>query len=83
MYKNERIEKRLVRSFVLVTILTAFAAVIALIALLVVANRYSFALKNYGFSQGDIGKMMTTFADSRSATRAVIGYTDDELVNFP
>ena len=80
MYKNERIEKRLVRSFVLVTILTAFAAVIALIALLVVANRYSFALKNYGFSQGDIGKMMTTFADSRSATRAVIGYTDDELV---
>lgn len=80
MYKKERIEKRLVNSFAIVTILTAIAAVIGLIALLVTANRYSYALKNYGFSQGDIGKMMTTFADTRSATRAVIGYTDAEIV---
>lgn len=80
MFRNERIEKRLVKSFAVVTILTAVAAVIGLIALLVTSNRYAYALQNYGFSQGDIGKMMVTFADSRSATRAVIGYTDAELV---
>ncbi len=80
MYKNERIEKRLVKSFATVTILTAIAAIIGLIALLITTNRYAYALQNYGFSQGDIGKMMTTFADTRSATRAVIGYTDAETV---
>lgn len=80
MFRNERIEKRLVKSFAVVTILTAIAAVIGLIALLVTSNRYAYALQNYGFSQGDIGKMMVTFADSRSATRAVIGYTDAEIV---
>ena len=80
MFKNERIEKRLVKSFAMVTILTAIAAVIGLVALLITANRYAYALRNYGFSQGDIGKMMTTFADTRSATRAVIGYTDAEIV---
>lgn len=80
MFRNERIEKRLVKSFAVVTILTAVAAVIGLIALLVTSNRYAYALQNYGFSQGDIGKMMVTFADTRSATRAVIGYTDAEIV---
>lgn len=80
MFRNERIEKRLVKSFAVVTILTAIAAVIGLIALLVTSNRYAYALQNYGFSQGDIGKMMVTLADSRSATRAVIGYTDAEIV---
>lgn len=80
MFRNERIEKRLVKSFAVVTILTAVAAVIGLIALLVTSNRYAYALQNYGFSQGDIGKMMVTFADTRSATRAVIGYTDADIV---
>lgn len=38
-------------------------------------------MKNYGFSQGDIGKMMITFADTRSYLRAAIGYQDENLVN--
>lgn len=46
-----------------------------------VSNRYNYALKNYGFSQGDIGKMMITFADTRSYLRAAIGYQDENLVN--
>lgn len=41
----------------------------------------NYALKNYGFSQGDIGKMMITFADTRSYLRAAIGYQDENLVN--
>lgn len=46
-----------------------------------VNNCYNYALKNYGFSQGDIGKMMITFADTRSYLRASIGYQDENLVN--
>ena len=66
MFNNERIEKRLVKSYRLVSIITAVAAVVGLIAVFVISNRYSYALKNYGFAQGDIGKAMFEFADARS-----------------
>ncbi|MDE6950344.1 MAG: HAMP domain-containing protein, partial [Lachnospiraceae bacterium] len=37
-------------------------------------------LVGYGFAQGDVGRMMTEFADLRSCTRAIIGYDDEEIV---
>ena len=40
------------------------------------STQYSDALKYYGFSQGDIGKAMVTFTETRSCTRGLIGYTD-------
>lgn len=80
MFNNERIEKRLVKSFRLVSIITAVAAVVGLIAVFVISNRYSYALKNYGFAQGDIGKAMFEFADARSSLRAAIGYDDADAI---
>ena len=61
--------------------ITAIGAVVGLAAMLVMSNRYSSALVNYGFSQGDIGKAMTVFTDVRSATRGIIGYNDPDLVD--
>lgn len=37
-------------------------------------------MKNYGFSQGEIGKAMVTFSETRSALRAVIGYKDSSEI---
>lgn len=82
MFKNDRIEKRLKKSFIAVTIMAAVSAVIALIALVIICNRYSYALTQYGFSQGDIGNTMAAFSGARSSTRAVIAYTDQELVSL-
>ena len=48
--------------------------------MLVMGIQSHHALTNYGFSQGDIGKMMITFADTRSNLRAAIGYQDKTLV---
>jgi methyl-accepting chemotaxis protein len=42
---------------------------------------YTSVLENYGYAQGDIGRTMTYFAETRSATRAVIGYRDEDIVN--
>ncbi len=81
-FKEERIEKRLQKSFVMVTMMAAVAAIIALVALLILSNRYTYALNQYGFSQGDIGNAMAAFADTRSSTRAVIAYADEEFVNL-
>lgn len=80
MRKEENIEKRLTKSFFGVSTITAAVALIALIALMVVSNRYSYALYNFGFAQGDIGKAMFTFADLRSSLRAAIGYDDANAI---
>lgn len=81
MFKNLRIKERLTRSFIMVSMIATIAAVVGVIAMIVVANRYSYALKNYGFSQGDIGKAMVVYADARSATRVVISYTEQGTID--
>ncbi len=81
MGNNVRIEQRLTKTFIRVVIIAAIAAVVALVALGVAVNRYSFALTHYGFAQGDIGHVMVSFADARSATRGVIGYTEQEAID--
>lgn len=80
MLKNEKIEKRLKRSFFVVSSITSLAALIALIAVMVISGRYSYALNNFGFAQGDIGRAMFEFADLRSSLRAAIGYDDAEAI---
>lgn len=76
-----KIEKRLSKSFTLVSLIAGIAAVIGLIALIITTTQYSRALKNYGFTQGDIGKALVTFADTRAATRGIIAYQQKDLID--
>jgi len=82
LVKEDSMEKRLQKAFFQVAVMAAITAVIALIALIVISNRYAYALKVHGFAQGDIGNAMAAYADSRSSTRAVIAYADEEIVNM-
>ncbi len=75
--KNMRIQKRLTTSFFIVAILLSIVGIAAAIALFIMGRQYSGALQNYGFAQGDVGMMLT---DMRSCTRAIIGYSDQEMV---
>ena len=61
--------------------IASIAAVIGLIALIITTTQYSSALKNYGFAQGDIGKALVTFADTRAATRGIIAYQQKDLID--
>ena len=45
-----------------------------------ISNRYSYALTNFGFAQGDIGKALFEFADARSSLRAAIGYDNADAI---
>lgn len=71
-----RIKDRLVRTFVFASGIPAAVAVAVLIVLITVAVIYSNSLRDYGFAQGDVGKTMTYFAETRSALRGCIGYDD-------
>lgn len=78
---NENIEKKLTRSFFTVSFITAAAAIVGLLTIIVICNRYSYALHNFGFAQGDIGRAMFEFADIRSSLRAAIGYDEQEAID--
>lgn len=80
MKQKENIEKKLTSSFFRVASIAATAAIVGLIALIVISSRYSNALVNYGFAQGDIGKALFEFADARSSLRAAIGYDDEAAI---
>lgn len=80
MFKKFRIQKRLTVSFILVAAVASVGAIAGAIAMFYIAARYDYALTNYGFSQGDIGKAMVAYADAYSNTREVIGYTDDAII---
>ena len=60
--------------------MTAVSAVI-LIMMLVLSRMYASALVDYGFAQGDIGRAMAQFADSRSAMRGIIGYDEQDAID--
>jgi len=75
--QSYRIEKRLKVSSIITLLLTSFAAVIAIIAMSIIINRYNYTLTYYAFPQGDIALAMNEYAEIRSATRAVIGYDDE------
>lgn len=81
MFENLKIRKRLGRAFRIIVTTCSIAAVLGVVMLIVTMTLYKNALNNYGFSQGDIGKAMVAFTDTRSATRAIIGYDDDSLVS--
>ena len=75
------IQNRLKKGFRFTTVLTALAGVIAIIVMGIMSTQYSDALKYYGFSQGDIGKSMVAFTETRSCTRGLIGYTDPDVLS--
>lgn len=81
MNREENIEKRLTRSFFKIASIMAAVVVLTLISLIVISSRYSHALENFGFAQGDIGRAMFEFADTRSSLRAAIGYDDEEAIS--
>ena len=81
MNVKDSIRKMLNKSFAIISLVCSIGLVICGISLFAISSQYHNALTNYGFAQGDIGKAMTTFSETRSALRAVIGYDDESEIN--
>lgn len=80
-FNNMRIQERLKKSYTLVLGIATIAAIVGVIAVAVVATNYKKAMDNYALPQGDIGMMMQSIADCRSATRGIIGYEDKAMID--
>ena len=75
------IRKRLSKGFSLITRVCCIALVLCDIAIFAMSSLYEHGMSNYGFSQGDIGKVMVTFSEARSSLRAVISYKSTTEIN--
>ena len=78
---KKRLNKRISTAIIIIAMLVSISGILGAIASVYMCTRYNNALTNYGFSQGDIGKMMITLADTRSNLRAVIGYDDQDIID--
>ncbi len=76
-----KIRDRLVRAFIMIACMLAAVSAVVLITMIVMSRLYASAIADYGFAQGDVGKAMAQFADTRSAMRGIIGYDDMDIVN--
>ena len=80
-FRGMRIERRLKKAFNIVTIISAVASFVGLIAIIVVTSNFKNAMNNYALPQGDIALFMNEYAECRSNMRGIIGYEDQDLID--
>ncbi|MDE7324046.1 MAG: MCP four helix bundle domain-containing protein [Lachnospiraceae bacterium] len=78
---NLQIRDRLTRAFITVACMLTFVSAVILITMIVMSRIYAATVVDYGFAQGDIGRAMAQFADTRSAMRGIIGYDDQDAID--
>ncbi len=78
--RNIKVQKRMTISFSIVVGLSSVAAIVAVLLLLFVNYRYSKALENNGFIQGDVGYCATYLNEERILIRDVVMLTDQSVV---
>lgn len=70
--KDLPIRKKLFKSFMVIAILGSLASVISLIFLQIITFKYNDAINNYGFSQGQVGKLGIKIENSYSIVRDIV-----------
>ncbi|MCI8443046.1 MAG: methyl-accepting chemotaxis protein [Provencibacterium sp.] len=77
MFKSMNIKKKLIVAFVVILALTSISGITSVFITSSVNSRYSAAIKNYGFAQGDIGKLMTCISSINTSVHDSVSYLDD------
>lgn len=67
--QNMSIKKKLLSSFILISLIGGLASVMSLLLLHKTTKDYNYALEHYGFSQGDIGKLCIEIQTSNTLVR--------------
>lgn len=80
-FKNLSIRKKLYNSFIILSLIGIISGLIGLIFIQKTTSDYKYALINYGFSQGDIGKLGIEIEKSNSLVRDTLFLTDSNEQN--
>lgn len=75
-----RIGTRLKKSFTRVILIFGVLSIVIMAVMLYMVKDYEKVLDYYAYPQGDIALVMNESAEVRAATRGIIGYETDELI---
>ncbi len=78
MLKDMKIGKKLIITFMIVAIISSIGGIVGVCVMENINSNYSYALTNYGFSQGDIGNLNAEFNSGRAYMRDFNIYTDQK-----
>lgn len=81
MFKSMKIGKKLIICFILVGFIASVSGIVSVLAMLNTDAKYSDALVNYGFAQGDIGKAMLALSSSGQGARDVVSSTQQDHID--
>lgn len=76
--KNMKIGKKLILSFVLMSLFASIGGFVSIGVMKTIESRYSTALVKYGFSQGDVGKLMAVFCRVDGNVHDAVSYQNHE-----
>lgn len=80
IWRTLSIKKKLITTFLLVTILSSCSGIISLFLMSSADRQYSNALTYYGFSQGDIGLLMSSLNSNTSNIMTMMATNDETIV---
>lgn len=81
MLKNTKLGKKLIITYIFITLISSIGGIIGLSVMKNMDANYSSALTNYGFSQGDIGLFSSEFNSNYSTVNNIIMIKDIETVS--
>ncbi len=76
MLKNLKIGKRLVISFLIVSLIASIASIVCIFLTKSVQSRYSDTISNYGFAQGDVGNLISDFSEANLNLHNAVSYAN-------
>lgn len=79
--KNMKIKKKLTLGFIFIAILGSISGIVSMFVIRGLNTSHSYALVNYGFAQGDIGKAMLMLSDSHLQVRDIVNFTDQKSIS--
>ena len=76
MLKNIKIKWKLIGAIVVVLVLASFSGILSVFITADVNKDYSSAMEDYGFAQGDVGKLLACFGSINVSVHDAISYTN-------
>lgn len=76
-----KIGMRLKKSFRQIIIIFGVLSALVILTMLYIINNYGVILDNYAYPQGNIALAMNESAEVRAASRGIVGYDSDELID--
>ena len=75
-----KIGARLKKSFRQIILIFGILSALVVVIMLYTINNYGTILDNYAYPQGDIAMAMNESAEVRAASRGIVGYDSDSLI---